>query len=117
MQTKTKPSEAGVNGQGDVEAVVTAVSREVGNVIADAKDLLTATTSLTGADITRLRAQLAQGVVAAKNSLNEMGGAIADGARKTAATTDAYVHANPWPVIGVSAAIAFLLGIFVARRA
>ena len=119
MQAKTSVSEAGFNGQGDATPVATAgaaVSREITNVLADAEDLIKATTSLTSEDLVRVRTQLAKGVAAAKQSIEEMGGAIADSARKTAATTDAYVHEQPWKVIGASAAVAFLLGVLIARR-
>lgn len=121
MQAKTNPADAGTNGQRDakpnaVAGAVSAVSQEVSNVLADAEDLIRATTSFTGEDLVRIRAQLGKGIAAAKQSMNEMGGAIATSARKTAATTDAYVHEQPWKVIGASAAVAFLLGILVARR-
>jgi ElaB/YqjD/DUF883 family membrane-anchored ribosome-binding protein len=123
MQAKTSVSEAGFNGQGDATPVATAVatagaavSREFTNVLADAEDLLKATTAITGEDLARIRAQLAKGVAAAKQSIEDMGGAVADSARKTAKATDTYVHEQPWKVIGASAAVAFLLGMLIARR-
>ena len=119
MQAKTSVTEAGINGQGDAApatGAVAAVSREITNVLADAEDLLKATTAITGEDLARIRAQLAKGVAAARQSIEEMGGAVADSARKTAKTTDAYVHEQPWKVIGASAAVAFLLGMLIARR-
>ena len=121
MQAKTNVTEAGVNGQGDAApgtgtGAVAAVSREITNVLADAEDLIKATTAITGEDLVRIRAQLAKGVAAAKQSIEQMSGAVADSARKTAATTDAYVHEQPWKVIGASAAVAFLLGMLIARR-
>lgn len=123
MQAKSNVAEAGTNGHGDGTPVATAVatagaavSREFTNVLADAEDLIKATTSLTGEDLVRVRAQLAKGVAAARQSLQDMGGAVADSARKTAKATDAYVHEQPWKVIGASAAVAFLLGMLIARR-
>lgn len=119
MLARSTNAETGANGQGDLQpatGAAAAVSREVHNVLADAEDLIRATTSLTGADLARVRAQLAKGVAAARQSLEDMGGAIADGARKSVATTNAYVHAEPWKVIGASAAIGLLLGIVIARR-
>jgi len=121
MQTKTSQLDAGSNGHGDAKSGAmagagSAVSREVTNVLADAEDLIRATTSFTGEDLARIRARLADGVAAAKKSMNEMGTAIATSARQTAASTDAYVHEQPWKAIGVTAAVAFLVGILVARR-
>lgn len=95
---------------------VSAVSREVTNVIADAEDLIKATTSLTGEDLARIRSQLAKGIEAAKESIKEMGGAVTEGARKAGAATNAEVHQQPWRAIGISAAAAFVLGLLIARR-
>jgi len=118
MQAKNTVTDAGVNGQADAPGTgaAAAVSREITNVLADAEDLLKATTAITGEDLARIRAQLAKGVAAARKSLEQAGSAVADSARKTAKTTDAYVHEQPWKVIGASAAVAFLLGMLIARR-
>lgn len=119
MQAKTNVPEAGTNGQGDSTPVATAgaaVSREFTNVLADAEDLIKATTAITGEDLARIRGQLAKGIAAARQSVEDMGGAVADSARRTAKATDAYVHEQPWKVIGASAAVAFLLGMLIARR-
>jgi ElaB/YqjD/DUF883 family membrane-anchored ribosome-binding protein len=116
MQAKSNFPEPGANGQGDAKPATSAVSREIGNVLADAEDLVKATTSFTGEDLARVRDQLAKGIAAARQSMEEMGGAIADGARKSAATTNAYVHEQPWIAIGAGVAAGFLLGVLVARR-
>lgn len=119
---QSRNTEAGANGQGDAtigSAIATAgstVSREFTNVLADAEDLLKATTAISGEDLARIRAQLAKRVAAARQSIEEMGGAVADSARKTAKATDTYVHEQPWKAIGLSAAVAFLLGMLIARR-
>jgi len=36
--------------------------------------------------------------------------------RKAATATDEYVHANPWPAIGIAAGIAFVVGAITMRR-
>lgn len=120
---QSRNTEAGTNGQGDATPIGSAVatagsamSREFTNVLADAEDLLKATTAISGEDLARIRAQLTKGVAAARQSIEEMGTAVADGARKTAKATDTYVHEQPWKAIGVSAAVAFLLGMLIARR-
>lgn len=119
MEIKSKTPDPAANGQGDAVPAAgagAAVSREITNVIADAEDLIKATTSFTSEDLVRVRAQLARGVAAARKSLANVGGAIADGARKGAATTNAYVHEQPWMVIGAGVAAGFLLGVLVTRR-
>ena len=92
------------------------MSREFHNFLADIEDLIKATTSLTGEDLARATAKLSERVTAAKESVEEMSGAIAQQARKTAADTNDYVHEQPWQAIGAAAAIAFLLGFVLSRR-
>jgi ElaB/YqjD/DUF883 family membrane-anchored ribosome-binding protein len=119
MQSPANTRESGGNGQADAKPTAdagTAVSREITNVIADAEDLIKTTTSLTGEDLARFRAQFAKGVATAKRSLGEMGNSIADGARKSATNTNVYVHEHPWQVIGAIAAVSFLVGFLVTRR-
>jgi ElaB/YqjD/DUF883 family membrane-anchored ribosome-binding protein len=96
--------------------VLTAVSREFQNVVADIEDLVKATTSLTGDDLARAKARLGERIAVAKKYAADTGSAIAVRARDAAGKTDAYVHEQPWKVIGASAAVAFLLGVLVARR-
>jgi ElaB/YqjD/DUF883 family membrane-anchored ribosome-binding protein len=86
------------------------------DVLADAEDLIRATMSLTGEDLARVRAQLAKGVATARRSIDRMSGTISGNARQAAAATDAYVHEQPWKVIGAGAAVGFVLGLLVARR-
>ena len=130
MQSKSNIPESGANGQGAgpaLSSVATAdgalagVSREFHDFVADIGDLVKATTLLTGEELSRARAKLSERVAAAKVSVEEMGGAIADGARKSVKVTDDYVHEQPWKAVGVGAgvgaAVGFLLGFVLARRA
>jgi len=118
MKTETS-LEPGGNGQLAAAAAASrsSVSREFHNVLADIEDLIKATTSLTGDELSRARAKLNARVAVAKQSLDEMGGAMALQARQAATVTNDYVHAEPWKAIGVGAAVGFLLGIVLARRA
>jgi len=106
----------GVGATAKTNGVQSNVSREFHNFIADIEDLIKATTSLTGEDLARAKAKLSERVAAAKESVEEMGGAVAQQARKTAADTNDYVHEQPWQAIGAAAAVAFLLGFVLARR-
>lgn len=92
------------------------VSREFHDFLADIEDLVKETTSLTGEDLSRAKAKLSARVAQAKESVEDMGVAMADRARKGATATNEYVHEQPWKVIGASAAVAFLLGFVLARR-
>jgi len=37
-------------------------------------------------------------------------------AQTTAATTDTYVHENPWTAIGFSTSIGLIIGLLIGRR-
>lgn len=125
MQTRPNTAEPG-NGQG-VEAkpvapataggAGSALSREAHSFLADIEDLVKATTSLTGEDLTRAKARLAERIAAARASVERMGGAIADGSRHAALATDGFVHERPWQAIGIGAALGVLVGFLIARRA
>lgn len=126
MQAKFNTPETGSNGQGPdtgttavatVGASASAVSREAHNFLADIEDLVKATTSLTGEDLARAKAKLAERVTAAKASVEKMGRAVADGTRQAAQATDGYVHERPWQAIGIGAAVGVLVGLLIARRA
>jgi len=125
MQTKTFTSEPDTNGHGvastpsAVAAAAAGQSRAAGefhSFLADIEDLITTMTSLTGEDLARAKAKLTERVATAKKSVEEMGGAIASQARKSATATNDYVHENPWQAIGIGAAVGLLLGFVLARR-
>jgi ElaB/YqjD/DUF883 family membrane-anchored ribosome-binding protein len=127
MPTKPSTQQTSANGHG-VEAATAAiaattdnaraaVSREFHNFVSDIEDLVKATTLLTGEELTLAKARLSERVASARQSVEEVGGAIAQQARKSASITNDYVHEQPWKAIGAGAAIGFLLGVVVARRA
>ena len=89
---------------------------EFQNFVADIEDLITSMTPLTGEDLARAKAKLAERVELAKESFTEVGGQIAERARQTARVTDAYVRENPWQSIGIGAILGLLIGIAVSRR-
>ena len=89
---------------------------EFQNFVADIEDLITSMTPLTGEDLARAKAKLAERVELAKESFSGYGGQIADRARQTARVTDAYVRENPWTSIGIGAILGLLVGIAVSRR-
>jgi len=119
MQTKSSIPESDTNGHGGASTADRApsgASGEFQNFIADVEDLIKATTSLTGEDLTRAREELSQRVAAAKESVEGIGGAIVDQARDAAKVTDSYVREHPWQAIGIGTALGLLLGVALARR-
>ena len=105
------------NSQGEGHcASPSSVSREFHNVLADIEDMIKETTSLTGDDLARARDKLNARITTAKASAEAMGDGLMQRARHTASATNTYLHEQPWKAVGAGAAIAFLLGLVIARR-
>ena len=88
---------------------------EFRNFISDIEDLIKASTSLSGDDLVRAKAALSARVHKAKESVEKMGGDIAEQARHTAKATNSYVHEHPWQSMGIGAAVGLLIGALFAR--
>jgi ElaB/YqjD/DUF883 family membrane-anchored ribosome-binding protein len=52
----------------------------------------------------------------AKQMIGELQTTVQDGAKVAMDSTDAYVRANPWRAVGISAAVGALVGFLIARR-
>ena len=85
-------------------------------VLAEAEDLLKKASNETGDRARDLRSQVESKLLAAKLRLQELQGEAVDRAKATARMTDDYVHENPWQVVGVAAAVGFLMGMLISRR-
>lgn len=99
-----------------VAHVTSGVAHEFHSFVADMEDLIKSTTNLTGEELSRAKAKLNQRIAAAKVSVEEMGESIANRARKTAESTNTYVHEQPWTAVGVGAAAGLIVGYLLARR-
>jgi ElaB/YqjD/DUF883 family membrane-anchored ribosome-binding protein len=95
---------------------VSGVSREVENFLSDIDDLLKSKTSLGGADLSNLKDQIVEKFLDAKESVTAASNQAISRAKAAAATTNEYVHEEPWKAIGVGVAFGFLLGALVSRR-
>jgi len=92
------------------------ITQEFRNFIADMEDLIKASTSLTGDDLARAKANLSARVAAARAFVEELPGAISDRARDTVKVADGYVRERPWQAIGVIGAAGVLIGFLLGRR-
>lgn len=92
------------------------VSAEFQKFLADIEDLVKASTSLTGEDLNKVKAEINARIAAAKHSVLNAGNNIAERAKKAADISNTYVHEQPWQAIGASSVIGFLLGYLIARR-
>ena len=85
-------------------------------VIDDAEELLQATANQAGEKVTAARARIQESIKTAKQKINTAEELATQRAKAAAVATDDYVHANPWPVIGVAAAVGALVGMLITRR-
>ena len=87
-------------------------------VINDAEALLKATAGEAGAQLGVLRGRLQESLTTARERLGELEDAVVAKSRAAAQATDEYVRENPWPSIGVVAALGLIAGIVIgsARR-
>jgi ElaB/YqjD/DUF883 family membrane-anchored ribosome-binding protein len=99
-----------------VEAALSNMAREFRSFVSDVEDLIKATNNLTGDELNKAKAKLEQRISSARTSAEELGGTIAERARKTAKSADNYVHEQPWTAIGAGAGIGVLVGYLLTRR-
>jgi len=85
-------------------------------VVRDAEALLRATEGQAGERIAEVRAKVKESLHQAKTRIDEVGVDVGARAREAGRSTNAYVHENPWPAIGVAALVGFLLGNLGHRR-
>jgi ElaB/YqjD/DUF883 family membrane-anchored ribosome-binding protein len=104
------------NGHAKARAAESALAHEFHAVLSDIEDLVKATTSLSGEDLTRARNKLGARLKSAKESVEKAGNETMHRARDAAKATDGYVHTYPWQAIGVASVIGLLAGYALSRR-
>ncbi|HLP98619.1 MAG TPA: DUF883 family protein [Sideroxyarcus sp.] len=85
-------------------------------VMADAEELLRATSSQAGEGAAAARARIQQNLHVVKERLLDAEEAVLARTRQAAKATDQYVHDNPWKAIGISACVGAIIGMLIARR-
>jgi len=90
--------------------------RDLKAVVDDAEALLQATAAQTGEKIDGVRQRATASLKHARDRLVEAEGEALAQAREVAASTDKYVHENPWQAVGVAAGIGLLVGLLIGRR-
>jgi len=104
------------DAKAEATASASSLAHEFRSFVSDVEDLIKATTNLTGEDLSKAKAKLNQRIAAARDSVEDVGGTIANRARKTAESTNTYVHEQPWTAIGAGAAAGLLVGFLLSRR-
>jgi ElaB/YqjD/DUF883 family membrane-anchored ribosome-binding protein len=92
------------------------IARDIQNVVSDAQELLKTVQTEGTSKLAEVKVQVQAKLDNAKQMLGELGTQVQDGAKQAMDTTDAYVKANPWRAVGVSAAVGALIGFLIARR-
>lgn len=92
------------------------ISKEFKTFVSDIEVLLKETASLSGDDLDKAKARIADRIQLAKTTLGDANRSLIQQARQTAEYTNQYVHEQPWTVLGAGVALSFLFGLLVARR-
>lgn len=101
---------------GNVVEAKNKLAADFGTVIQDAEELLQATASQAGEKVVAARARVQESIRAARQNIGVTQDVAVEKAKATVAATDEYVHAHPWSMIGVAAAIGALVGMLISRR-
>lgn len=92
------------------------VTEDLNQLVKDAQLLFAEATTLTGEKaneaIFRGMELLEQGKV----KLQSVQNSVLETGKEMSASTDHYVHENPWRAIGIAASVGFVVGYFGARR-
>jgi len=85
-------------------------------VVADAEELLKATTNQAGEQIAAVRTKAGDSLRVAKSRLADAQASAVERIKLAAQTPDVYVHENPWRSVGIAATVGVLIGVLISRR-
>jgi ElaB/YqjD/DUF883 family membrane-anchored ribosome-binding protein len=85
-------------------------------VVRDTENLLKATAGDASERAAKARAHAEESLHKARARMSELERDLAARTREAAQKTNAYVHENPWPSIGVAAGVGLLIGLLISRR-
>ena len=100
----------------DLNAAREQLVEDFNKVVSDTEALLRALASVPGEKTASLRASVEENLSAAKQRVRQLQGAAMEKTAAAARATDEYVHENPWPMIGVAAAVGLLVGLLLSDR-
>jgi ElaB/YqjD/DUF883 family membrane-anchored ribosome-binding protein len=86
------------------------------SVLEDAEALLSATAGQAGERIQQVRERAEETVRAVRDRLTAAQENLTRRAREAIGEADDYVRENPWQAIGITAGVAFLVGLLAGRR-
>jgi ElaB/YqjD/DUF883 family membrane-anchored ribosome-binding protein len=91
---------------------IKAVTDDLGTLVADARELLSATADVAGEKVGVARKRLTAALERAK----EIGGCVRDKAVAGAKATDEAIHEHPYQAIAIGVGVGAILGFLLARR-
>ena len=89
---------------------------DIRTLIKDAQDLFHEAAATTGEKAEVLRLKGSDLLDAAVSKAQNVQTAALETGKEIAASTDDYVHENPWGAVAVSATIGLLLGLIISRK-
>ena len=85
-------------------------------LVADTEDLVKVTAAQTGDKIVEMRGKIQQSVANLKPRLAQAETLLREKTAVAVEAADDYVHAQPWPVIGLAAGVGLMIGLLIGRR-
>ena len=98
------------------QQVPDAGGQEVRTLLADVQALVGRVAHVADPEIARLRTRIEGGLASTRKTLAEGTDQVQRQAKAAMATSDRYVHEQPWQSIGIAAVAGLLLGFLVGRR-
>jgi ElaB/YqjD/DUF883 family membrane-anchored ribosome-binding protein len=89
---------------------------EVRTLLADVQDLVGRVAHVADPEIARLRVRIESGLATTKKALADGSEQAQQKAKAAIATSDRYVHEQPWQSVGIAAVVGLLVGFLVGRR-
>jgi ElaB/YqjD/DUF883 family membrane-anchored ribosome-binding protein len=90
--------------------------QEVRTLLADVQDLIGRVAHVADPEIARLRTRIEGGLATTRKALADGTDQVQRQARAALATSDRYVHEQPWQSVGIAAVAGLLVGFLVGRR-
>jgi ElaB/YqjD/DUF883 family membrane-anchored ribosome-binding protein len=85
-------------------------------LLTDAEELLRSTAASSGEAVHGARSRLEDSLQQFRTRASDAQTAMAKSLDRTTAATQAYVHDNPWKIVGAAAVVGLLIGALINRR-
>lgn len=85
-------------------------------LMTDIESLVKSTADQTGEKVAQVRSRVQQAATDLKPRLAAAEILLKDKTKAAAATTNSYVHDNPWTAAGVAGGIGLIIGLLIGRR-